>query len=281
MFNVKLDCIDKPATIMERENCEPTNFDSLFNLNVPHILENIFSYLDYKSFTTCKIVNKTWNTLFSTMKYRRHLIEKKIEKERIEERLFNAASCGNTEEVRRLIYDHMVDVNFVIKANNVVLPWKKQHRTPMVQASRRGHVSVVKVLLKAGADIERGDESNNTPLHWAALFSHDDIVKLLLDAGAKVDSTNSMMRTPLGFTHNSDIAKTLMEHGADPNKTDDHGYTSLHAAVSYCDPYMVKILIEGGADPLKSTKYGDTPFKIARRKGRKDIMKLIMDKISK
>ena len=260
------------AIIMENSNWDQTSFDSLFNLNVPHILEKIFFILDYKSFTTCMTVSKTWNILFSTTRYQKQLKKKEIEKRRDEEKLFKAASRGKVEVVRRLIYDHMVDVNFIMK--------KKEHRTPMVQASYKGHKSVVKILLEAGADIEKGDERKNAPLHWAALFGHYDIVKLLLDAGAKADCTDSTGRNPLYHTCNSDIAKRLIEYGADPNKADNDGYTNLHVAVWTCNPLMVNTLIEGGADPVKITKHKETPLEMAIRQDRKEVIKLLMNKIS-
>jgi len=271
---LKLSSMDKPnsVTIMENLNGDQTNFDSLFNMNVPHILENIFFSLDYKSFTTCKTVNKAWNILFSTTRYQKHLKKKEIEKRRDEEKLFKAASRGKVEVVRRLIYDHMVDVNFIMK--------KKELRTPMAEASYKGHISVVKILLEAGADIEKGDERKNTPLHLAALFGHYDIVKLLLDAGAKANCTNSTGRNPFYHTCNSDIAKRLIEYGADPKKADNDGYTNLHVAVWTGNPLMINTLIEGGADPVKRTEYKETPLEMAIRKDMKEIIKLLMDKIS-
>ena len=36
------------------------NFDTLFSKNLPHILEKIFLFLDYKSFIICQMVNSEW-----------------------------------------------------------------------------------------------------------------------------------------------------------------------------------------------------------------------------
>ena len=68
---------------MDRE--KPTalgSFDPLFSKNVPHILEKIFSALDYDSFLACHIVCKVWNNLLSLESYRQ--ISEKLLKEKQE-----------------------------------------------------------------------------------------------------------------------------------------------------------------------------------------------------
>ena len=44
----------------------------------------------------------------------------------------------------------------------------------------------------------------------------------------------------------TDVALFLLEHGADPNKTDYLGRTPLHVAAADDYPDMVKLLIENG-----------------------------------
>ena len=68
---------------MEKE--KPTalgSFDPLFSKNIPHILEKIFSALDYESFLACHIVCKAWNNLLSLESYRQ--ISEKLLKEKQE-----------------------------------------------------------------------------------------------------------------------------------------------------------------------------------------------------
>ena len=68
---------------MDRE--KPTalgSFDPLFSKNVPHILEKIFSALDYDSFLACHSVCKVWNNLLSLESYRQ--ISEKLLKEKQE-----------------------------------------------------------------------------------------------------------------------------------------------------------------------------------------------------
>ena len=164
------------------ESCDPSAFDTLFERNVPHILENIFFSLDYKSFKTCMVVNKTWRELLTTARYQKELKEMLIEKTKNEEKLHFASEEGEAEEVRRLVHNHAVDVNFEMG---------QDQRTPLIEAAREGHAEIVKTLLDAGADIDRACARwRLTPLLLAARKNHYEIVKLLLDAGAEVDKAD-------------------------------------------------------------------------------------------
>ena len=46
-------------------------FDLLFKKNVPHILEKIFLYLDYESYKSCLMVDKTWNHFLTSESFKR------------------------------------------------------------------------------------------------------------------------------------------------------------------------------------------------------------------
>lgn len=50
-------------------------------------------------------------------------------------------------------------------------------------------LEVVRLLLEAGADVQRRGFNNWTPLHAAALTGDADLVRLLLDAGADPEAT--------------------------------------------------------------------------------------------
>ena len=85
-------------------------FSPLFNRSVPHILERIFSSLDYDSLTECQKVCKTWHELLSSDSYKRMTRGLLIEKKKNEEKLCLASKRGATEEVGRLL-SNRVDPN--------------------------------------------------------------------------------------------------------------------------------------------------------------------------
>ena len=57
-------------------------------------------------------------------------------------------------------------------------------RTPLYTAARRGHETVVRVLIELGADISMAADDSRTPLHIAVHHGHAAIVQILRDAGA-------------------------------------------------------------------------------------------------
>ena len=89
--------------------------------------------------------------------------------------------------------------------------------TSLILSAKFGSDDVVEVLLKAGADIERGDFWGHTPLYWAVYYDNFRTVKLLLDAGAAVDNTDSKGRTPLWYAKSRYVTNMLIKHGADPD----------------------------------------------------------------
>ena len=104
--------------------------------------------------------------------------------------------------------------------------------TPLHLAAARGHADVVKLLIDAGADLNKGDMHNNTPLHLAAARGHADVVKLLIDAGADLSKRNMRNKTPLQKAKkgHAEVVKLLIDAITDPNKEDLDNQTPLHRA---------------------------------------------------
>ena len=91
----------------------------------------------------------------------------------------------------------------------------------LTEAAKKGHLKIVRLLLKAGLDANSHAPSNDPPLIWAAQNGHSKIVTLLLENGADVDyqkEENGL--TPLmvaAWKGHGDICEMLLNAGADPN----------------------------------------------------------------
>ncbi|KAM3592235.1 uncharacterized protein V6R79_015131 [Siganus canaliculatus] len=72
--------------------------------------------------------------------------------------------------------------------------------TPLHLAARNGHKDIIKLLLKAGIDINRATKAG-TCLHEAALYGKTEVVRLLLDAGINVNMRNTYNQTALDIVN--------------------------------------------------------------------------------
>ncbi|KAM6963632.1 caskin-2 isoform 1-T1 [Tautogolabrus adspersus] len=72
--------------------------------------------------------------------------------------------------------------------------------TPLHLAARNGHKDIIKLLLKAGIDINRSTKAG-TSLHEAALYGKTEVVRLLLDAGINVNIRNTYNQTALDIVN--------------------------------------------------------------------------------
>jgi uncharacterized protein len=99
-------------------------------------------------------------------------------------------------------------------------------------------------------------EDGFQPLGLACFFGHVDAARLLVERGAEVNSSsrNAMKVMPL---HSAaavqdpavryEIAKLLLEAGAEPNARQQDEYTPLMAADQHRDQRLRELLVEHGA----------------------------------
>ena len=119
--NFELSVILLSVVAMQAGNDEfPCAFGTLFtNKNVPHILENIFFYLDYESYKTCLEVSQAWKKLLTSESYQTK--GKSVFRDKIladERHLHFASRDGDKYHVRRILSTYLVDVNSVWGDNN-------------------------------------------------------------------------------------------------------------------------------------------------------------------
>ena len=102
--------------------------------------------------------------------------------------------------------------------------------TALTRTSFKGYLDIVKALLAARADKDKGDGYGNPPLIWAATQSHLKVVQVLLKAGAKVDKANKWGYTALMRAARNDhieVVEALLAAGANKDHAGKYGYTGL------------------------------------------------------
>ena len=100
--------------------------------------------------------------------------------------LGRASRSGAFEFVKILLVDIGVDVD----------PRDKRGWTPLLYASRFGHLDIARLLVDNGADVNAKLQDHFSALHLASGNGHFEIVQLLLERGANVDVRNDQGRTP-------------------------------------------------------------------------------------
>ncbi|EEY58259.1 uncharacterized protein PITG_00903 [Phytophthora infestans T30-4] len=88
--------------------------------------------------------------------------------------LLHIAAWNGREQHVALLVDEGADVNLIDSSAS--------HRTPLHEACHAGHVSVVVMLLRAGARLNAVDVSGDSPLHVACRQGWTRVVRILLMA---------------------------------------------------------------------------------------------------
>ncbi|MBS1824344.1 MAG: ankyrin repeat domain-containing protein [Acidobacteria bacterium] len=122
--------------------------------------------------------------------------------------------------------------------------------TPLMHAASVGSIEAMRLLMKAGADVNAKNGLDATSLVWSA--SNAEKAKLLIDAGAQVNVRTKMSRTPLmmaaSYPGNTATVKLLLEKGADTTVTEVRGNTALVDAARTDNTEAIRLLLEHKVD---------------------------------
>ena len=121
---------------------------------------------------------------------------------------------------------------------------------------RSGDLRAVKEQVANGADINAGDtEFGVTALSWAALLDNAEIAKFLIEKGADVNAKSRDGSTPLhsaAFLGRAEIAELLIQKGANINPKNYEGETLLDvSAVNWEDTEFIAGLLKIKVDKEK------------------------------
>lgn len=211
--------------------------------------------------------------------------------------LWEQARIGNCDYVKRLL-ELGVDPDV-----------KTSGSTPLYTAAYKGYCVVVKLLLKFGASVDKGNNNGWTPFLIALYHEHFEVAKLLLKNDANI---NAVSKSEIGALqivvereYDNKVLKMLLESRADPNisggaplvisakknqsdavemlldynakinSTFNSGRTALHWAAYHGNNEMTETLLSRDANPHIKDKKGKKSYDLAVEKSHGDTAALL------
>jgi ankyrin repeat protein len=137
----------------------------------------------------------------------------------------------------------------------------------VMHLARLGEIGAIQKLFEnIKVDATYRDEQGITPLHWAAIKGHYALCHFLVTCGADVNAKGGDVgATPILWAartpRNYYVVNLLLEHGADPLRTDDQGFNLLQNSVMDGNVYQTLLLL-----------YNDIPVDTPDDKGHTALM---------
>ena len=159
---------------------------------------------------------------------------------------------GNTGLILAAQKGHTEAVRLLLKAGaDVNLANKEDGQTALLQACWDGHGETLRLLLENGANARHKKKGKRTALMYAARSGSADLTRLMLEKGVAVNDQNNEGQTAMMYAHldrQIAAARVLLAHGAEVDHRDREGKTPLMWAAYYGSIKLIRVLLEHGAD---------------------------------
>ena len=153
---------------------------------------------------------------------------------------------------------------------------------PIVQAAKDGDFRTVKTILeKEPSKLNAIDEEKYTALHWACMRAHWDIARYLIEKGADLNVTGGDGAPPVTWAahhDNVEIVQSMVEKGTKLNIKNLWGMTELHTAIWRGNIQVVEYLLDAGSDSAIKTNEGWTAMHYAHRSGHDHVIALLKER---
>lgn len=147
-------------------------------------------------------------------------------------------------------------------------------------AAQRGHLSVVRLLLKAHADINQLTNDLSCPLYEAVSHGHTDVVELLVSKGAEVNRIHTESSWTClhqaAYKGHTEIVRILVNK-CNLEAADDYRISPLFVAAQYGQRGCLEILVNAGANVNTQAVDLSTPLFIASQEGHQACVDFLLD----
>jgi ankyrin repeat protein len=136
----------------------------------------------------------------------------------------------------------------------------------LLRAVEGGDLNLVKSISGSGADINC-NVNGVTPLIVSVTENHGDIARYLIADDVNVNATGRFKMSALHHTchlNQVQMAKLLLDQGADPCCATAYGITPLHICCREGNKNMIRLLLLFGADQFQMDSKGNMPDAYAK-----------------
>jgi len=117
----------------------------------------------------------------------------------VEDSWFSSAKQGRQDDLQEL----------VSQISSVNIQDSPLGNSALHYSSQSGHIDCIKVLLKAGANVNLQNKTGETPLHKASWRGNLEAIQLLVEHGANVTIRNKQGQTPKDVAKNGQTVELL------------------------------------------------------------------------
>lgn len=201
---------------------------------------------------------------------------------------------GSVEEFEEAIREFGVDS-----------PLSDNNETPLLVATRRDMLGIVRRLIDMGAEVNLTNNFNISPLMYAAVNRNPKMIQYLLEHGADVTMRGNSTHDPIlcimytinGFAHRTTAKlpvayqddygtfKVLIKNGAKITDICDTGDNMLHFALTMgANMNFVKALLDLDLEGFKEAltmrnNQGVTPLSLLKRRGIAEELREFLNKL--
>lgn len=189
--------------------------------------------------------------------------------------LLNAVETKDLTQVKEIVSSE----NYQINEQN------EKGETPLLIATHNNDVDIAKVLIDAGADVNKQDNIEDSAYLYAAAQGKTEILAYIIENTTPNQSIYNRFGgnaiIPAAEKGHLDNVKLLLQDGkVDINHQNNYGYTALIEAVALRDgskvyQEIVSELLKNGADKTLKDNSGRTAEDYASQLGYETILKLL------
>ena len=187
--------------------------------------------------------------------------------------LHDVARRGLLQVAELLLDEGSYDVNLANGMGDIALH----------MSAAAGHVTMSKLLVEHGAQVDAQTSWGMTPLWWSASGGdgrkHIQVARFLLARGADINVRTTANQTILmeaARQGHADMAQLLVDAGVDMDAREGLGETALHKAAAAGHRRTVRVLVSAGLSVNARNLAGETVLDVARRTGQTNVVKYLV-----